>query len=72
MKLTRKEKSKLIVEGFITIGLILILYYAAFVILNRMLVDFRESSEGFGSLAMLLLAFEAIRLFHSRHFLLLF
>ncbi|WP_434088469.1 sensor histidine kinase [Carnobacterium inhibens] len=39
LKLTRKEKSKLIIEGFITIGLILILYYAAFVIFNRMLMD---------------------------------
>lgn len=47
MKLTRKEKSKLIVEGFITIGLILILYYAAFLIFNRMLVDSPEIIRGF-------------------------
>jgi len=47
LKLTRKEKSKLIIEGFITIGLILILYYAAFVIFNRMLADFPGIIRGF-------------------------
>ena len=40
MKITRKEKSKLILEGFITVGLIGLVYYAAFVILSRAISAF--------------------------------
>ena len=42
MKITRKEKSQLILEGLVTIGLIGLLYYAAFVILSRVVLAFPE------------------------------
>ncbi|WP_313468413.1 ATP-binding protein [Carnobacterium sp.] len=40
LKITRKEKSKLIFEGIITVGLISLLYYAAFAILSRIVIAF--------------------------------
>ncbi|SEK73025.1 His Kinase A (phospho-acceptor) domain-containing protein [Carnobacterium iners] len=40
MKISRKEKSQLILEGLVTLGLIGLLYYAAFIILSRMVLAF--------------------------------
>lgn len=40
MKITRKEKSQLILEGLVTVGLISLLYYAVFVILSRVVLAF--------------------------------
>jgi signal transduction histidine kinase len=40
LKISRKEKSQLILEGLVTLGLIGLLYYAAFIILSRMVLAF--------------------------------
>ncbi|SFH85455.1 sensor histidine kinase [Pisciglobus halotolerans] len=42
MKLTKREKSKLVLEGFVTVGLIFLLYYAVYVIFTRMVLAFPQ------------------------------
>lgn len=65
MKLTRKEKSKMIVEAFITAGLMFLSYYAVNIIIKRVVLAFPESFKSIWVIGDVIINLEAGQVFTS-------
>lgn len=65
MKLSRKEKSKMIIEAFITAGLMFLSYYAVHMIFRRIVLAFPESFKSIWVIGDVMINLEAGQVFTS-------